>query len=194
MRHYWRCMLHFIHKSKNLTFMQEVEISPFLRQDPVYHWHLADNRRERAETEPFTFRSIIIEHIGSALSGEIEKVTPLRSLSRSCVIFSAAERVESFLSLSEFGGTMHDCVTPFIRSSLRPHSLSVRPFARWRTCKALITSTRRSLPPSRVSRCWFRQSPRSVSFSLYGYPSAEEMDKLAGHFTFYASQFNINSS
>ena len=71
----------------------------------------------------------------------------------------------------------------FLPSSL---SLSVRPFARWRTCKALITSTRRSLPPSRVSRwCWFRQSPRSVSFSLYGYPSAEETDKLAGHFTFF---------
>ena len=152
---------------------------------------------ERAETEPFTFRSIIIEHIGSALSGEIEKVTPparlLDPLALPLALASFFLPSESrAFSLSEFGGTMHDCVTPFIRSSLRP-------FARWRTCKALITSTRRSLPPYRVSRwCSFRKSPRSlrrsVSFSLYGYPSAEEMDKLAGHFTFFASQFNINSS
>ena len=115
-------------QSKNLTFMQEVEISPFLRhlkpQDLVYHWHLADNRRERAETEPFTFRSIIIEHIGSALSGEIEKVTPPARLLDPLALpllrhfFRRASESRAF-SLSEFGGTMHDCVTPFIRSSLR---------------------------------------------------------------------------
>ena len=135
MRHYWRCMLHFVHKSKDLTFTQEVEISPFLRhlkpQDRVYHWHLADNRRERAETEPFTFRSIIIEHIGSAPSGEIEKVPPPARLLDPLALpllrhfFRRASRE---LSLSP--NLAEQCMIALLRSFALPFVLSRSPSAR----------------------------------------------------------------
>ena len=91
-------------KSKNHTFTQEVEISPFLRhlkpQDLVYHWHLADNRREREWRLSHSRFGRSSSSISALLYLAKSKKSrrSARSLSRSCVIFSA-ERVESFLSL-----------------------------------------------------------------------------------------------
>ena len=158
--------------------------SPFLPDPyPADHWHLADNRRGDGAIH------VSVDHrVLSALLWRNRKSHAavlsfvrsfLRSLSRSCVIFSVEGASESrAFSPSEFGGTMHDCVTPFIRSSFRPF---VRSFSRWRTCKALITSTRRS-------RCCFRQcsSDPHPPFSLCGPPP--ESWKWAGSFYRFYSE------
>ena len=75
--------------------------------------------------------------------------------------FFRGARSESSRELSLSPNLAEQCMIALLRSFVRPFVLSlpvcVRPLARslarWRTCKALITSTRRS----RVSLCCFRQ-------------------------------------